>query len=353
MLPLLLLLTLRIQPDDATLPARQPQLAAGQGLTALAFGSGSSIYFAGSQDNGKSFHKPVKVAELGALALGRHRGPRVAVLPGAIVITAIAAERKATGPHAHGLPEQGNLYAWRSTDSGATWKQTVTVNDVPGAAREGLHAMAARPDGSLVAVWLDLRTSKTQLYSSLSTDGGLTWSKNALVYASPDGTICECCHPTLGVDGKGAVWAMWRNVLDGGRDLYVTSSPDGRKFQPAMKLGTGTWKINACPMDGGNIAFNKRGIVSAWRRGSEIYVTDSKNNEQLIGPGKDVTLAQNRDATILSWTHDGAVKLRKLGSKEDVLLSPEGGFPALLPQTNGSILAAWETPKGIETSVID
>ena len=186
--------------------------------------------------------KQVVLVSSGAIALGRHRGPRVAILKDAIVISAIAGETKA---------QPGSLMTWRSTDDGKTWKRASTINDVAEAAREGLHAMIARPDGSLFAVWLDLRAKGTRLIGSMSTDAGLTWSKNTLVYESPDGTICQCCHPSLSVDEKGGLWVMWRNALNGSRDFYVTSSTDGVHFTAARKLGTGTWKLDACPMDGG------------------------------------------------------------------------------------------------------
>ncbi len=45
--------------------------------------------------------------------------------------------------------------------------------------------------------WLDLREKGTVLYASKSMDHGETWSKNILVYRSPDGSICECCHPSI------------------------------------------------------------------------------------------------------------------------------------------------------------
>jgi hypothetical protein len=151
------------------------------------------------------------------------------------VISAVVADKAATGAHAHGLPDKGNLTVWRSVDRGKTWKRAGVINDVPGASREGLHAMAAGPDGSLFAVWLDLRTEGMKLYGARSTDGGVTWSKNVEVYASPDGAICSCCHPGLSIDGRGRISVMWRNVLDGFRDLYVAHSDDGVRFQAVTK----------------------------------------------------------------------------------------------------------------------
>ena len=38
---------------------------------------------------------------------------------------------------------------------------------------------------------------------------------------SPDGTICECCDPSLAAMGHGEFAVMWRNKLGGSRDLYT------------------------------------------------------------------------------------------------------------------------------------
>ncbi|HYP13723.1 MAG TPA: sialidase family protein [Bryobacteraceae bacterium] len=342
-----------LQPEGATGPSRQPHLTAGPSVVAMSFGSGSSIYYTSSSDGGRTFRVPSKVAETGALALGRHRGPRVAFAKDAIVISAFMGEKTATGPHAHGLPEAGNLTAFRSTDGGRTWKQAAVINDMPGAAREGLHAMASGPDGSLFAIWLDLRTKHTQLYGSKSTDGGMTWSKNVRVYASPDGTICECCHPSLSIDSTGRIWAMWRNALGGSRDLYVTSSNDGVSFDSAKRLGEGTWKLEACPMDGGGFAVDNGKVTSAWRRDGDVYLTDAGTKERLIGSGKDVALARGKRGAYVAWTKDGGVQILIPGASSPSQLTTEGGFVSLLGLADGAVLAAWEERGGIETKRLE
>ena len=128
------------------------------------------------------------------------------------------------------------------------------INDAPGAPTEGLHSLAADAKGDLFAAWLDKRGGHgTKLYGARSTDGGVTWSKNVMIYDSPEGTICECCHPSVAIDAAGQILVMWRNWLGGSRDMYLTRSRDGVAFSKPEKLGTGTWPLNACPMDGGGI----------------------------------------------------------------------------------------------------
>jgi hypothetical protein len=341
-LPVLFLMAVRIQPDAPAVEYRQPQLSAGNGIVAMTYGAGKSIYFTSSRDNGHTFGVPVKVAEDAVLALGRHRGPRVTIVPNAILITAVAGKTVAQGPHAHGLPADGDLRVWRSTDGGKKWTPGPAINDVPGAAREGLFTIGADPRGNVFAAWLDLRGKGTRLYGSRSVDGGVTWAKNVLIYESPDGTICQCCHPSVAIDGQGRISVMWRNVLQGARDLYVSSSADGQRFDKAQKMGTGSWQLNACPMDGGGLAVEDKGIVSAWRRDGEIFLARPGQPETALGAGKDVALAVGKKGVYAAWSAAGGLQVLTPGAKAAVPLSREGAFVNLVPLANGTVLAAWE-----------
>ncbi|WP_321472860.1 sialidase family protein [uncultured Paludibaculum sp.] len=354
---LLLALMMIVNPDGPAAsagPMRQPQVAAAHGQVAMAFGGPGAVYFAASADQGKSFGAPVKVADTPVLALGRHRGPRLAITDSALVITAVAGEKKDGGPHAHGLPADGNLLAWRSTDKGKTWSYVGPVNDEPGSAREGLHAMAAGPNGKIFAVWLDLRSKGTKLYGSQSNDGGKTWSKNVLVYESPSGTICQCCHPSAVIDAKGGIWVMWRNVIEGSRDLYVARSGDGVRFEAAAKQGVSTWKLDACPMDGGGLYVEGGKVTSAWRRESDIFVVEPGKPERRLAAGKDSAIAKGRGGAYVAWTRGtGGVEVLAPGGSEPKPLSPDGSFVSLTTLPDGTVLAAWETPRGIESRRLD
>lgn len=346
LLPVLLLFAAQIQPAPNGPAYRQPQLAAGHGQVALAFGAGRAIYFASSTDGGRSFSPPVKVAAVEVLALGRHRGPRVTILKDAILVSAIVGERLSTAPHAHGLPADGNIVIWRSLDQGKSWARLGIVNDVPGAAREGFHAIAQDRAGGLVAAWLDLRASGTQLFSSRSTDSGRSWSKNLLVYASPAGTICQCCAPSLAMDPEGHAAVMWRNVLDGARDMYVASA-EGKAFGPARKLGTGTWKLDACPMDGGAVGFEQGRLTSVWRREGDVYRAEPGQPERRIGAGKDIAAASTPSGLYVAWSKGAGLEILAPRVSAPVPLTARGAFVNLAALPDGSILAAWEADGAI------
>lgn len=249
--------------------------------------------------------------------VGRHRGPRIVVRGQHVVVSAIS---------------DGTLLAWNSRDGGKTWSEASPVNDVAKSAREGLHGMAVGPKGELFAVWLDLRTPGMKVYGALSTDGGEKWS-NRLVYASPSGNVCECCHPSVTIDGQGQIHVMFRNWLDESRDMYLASSKDGGKTFGAVKLGEGTWKLNACPMDGGGLVMGPNGPMTVWRRDGNVHAGGA------ISEGKDPAMAVGPDGkAVYGWTRGGEVIV-------DGQSMGLGGFVSL---TGGrQVVAAWETPGGI------
>jgi hypothetical protein len=342
-----------LAPIGPDAPAREPQLAANGSTVALTFGAGNAIYFAASHDSGRTFSEPVKVEQAKIVPLTRHRGPRIVTIGSAIVISAVTGTTPSLEQHAHGLPTDGDLLVWRSTDGGKTWSQAIRVNDVPGAPTEGLHALAADAKGNLFAAWLDKRTGKgTTLYGARSVDAGATWSKSFLIYQSPDGTICQCCHPSAAFTPGGELLVMWRNWLDGSRDMYLARSRDGGPFTPPQKLGMGTWKLNACPMDGGGMAVTQQRVLTAWRREGTVYMAEPGGQETALGRGKDVAMAAGPKGVYVAWDSATGIELR--GPDASLLkLSNAGGFPAITALPDGSIVAAWEEKDGISTRRLD
>lgn len=229
---------------------QQPQLAVGQdGVIHVVYGIDDKVYYHRSRDGGKQFSKAKELSFAHAMSLGMRRGPRIAVTKDAICISAIGGKQ--------GKGRDGDLLVLRSTDDGKTWESPVQVNDVDSAAREGLHAMAAGPKGEICCVWLDLRNRSTEIMASVSRDGGASWGGNTLVYKSPSGSVCECCHPSVALTDDGGIYVQWRNSLDGNRDMFLATSTDsGKTFGKAKKLGDGTWPLDACPMDGGAISIS-------------------------------------------------------------------------------------------------
>jgi hypothetical protein len=336
---LLAALALHLQPVVPNAPNLQPQLAAGpNGAVAMVFGSGESIWLARSADHGRTFSPPAKVADVPKLMIRRHRGPRIVMMGNTIVITAIA----------------GDVFALRSTDSGRTWSRRTVLNSRPDAAREGLHAMSADAEGHIAVAWLDDRTAPgKRLYGAFSNDAGATWSSDVLLYQSPERTICECCAPSLTALGNGEFAVMWRNALDGSRDLYTLRLRDGKPVGVARKLGAGTWKLNACPMDGGGIASAGGAVVTAWRRERDVYLAEPGKPEVKLAAGQDVAVAANGRGAYVIWSTPHGIQLHRPDRDAPLPLSESGGYPSIVALPDGALLAAWEDNGAIATYRIE
>ncbi len=340
------MLALNVGPMGPDSPAREPQLVASGSTVALVFGAGNAIYFAASHDSGHTFSAPVKVEQAKNLLLSHHRGPLVAISGNTIVISAVVSQTAGSDAHAHGVAPDGDLFVWRSSDGGKTWSQAIQVNDVPRAPNEALHTLAADAKGNLFAAWLDHRTGKTTLYGARSADAGATWSKNFLVYQSPDGTICECCRPSSAFTPDGELLVMWRNWLDGSRDMYLARSTGGAAFSNAEKLGMGTWKLNGCPMDGGGVVASRQGIFTAWRREGTVYLAEPGGHETSLGQGKDLAVAAGPKGMYVAWVSASGIELRPPDGPP-VKLADQGAFPAIAVLPDGSVVAAWEEKDAI------
>jgi hypothetical protein len=339
--------------DGPDREAKQPQVAVdARGRIYIAFGRGNTVRLAASTDAGRTYDVNT-VGTPGALSLGMRRGPRVAATDGAVLVTAIGGSE--------GKGRDGDVLAWRSTDGGRTWAGPTRVNAVEGSAREGLHGMAAGPDGRVFCTWLDLRNEKTEIYGSLSKDGGATWGPDALVYRSPDGSVCECCHPSAAFSPDGTLHVMWRNSLKGARDLYLTSSSDGgTTFGTAEKLGRGTWPLKACPMDGGAVAAGPDGRVeTVWMRAGSMFAARPGEAERPLGRGVQGWTAFGAEGPYAVWLEKRPGKLLALipGESSPLTLAERASDPviAAAPGGRGPVVAAWEAKAdgGIVSQVLD
>jgi hypothetical protein len=331
-----------VVPEGTLKDARQPQAAVtAEGTIYVAFGAGHALYCSVSTDGGKSFGKPVHVGSVKALSLGARRGPRIAADGKQVVVTAIGGER--------GGGKDGDVLAWRSNDAGKTWAGAVRVNDAGGSAREGLHAMAGGPRGELYCVWIDLRKDAPEVFGAGSSDGGKSWSKNQLIYRSPSGSICPCCHPSVIIDGKGAIHVMWRDDIESNRDMYLATSADGGKtFSNAAKLGAGSWKLDHCPMDGGYLAALPSGkIATVWMRQKQVFRVDDKQREQRLGPGEQPWIASTSDGAYIVWLSqkNGDLQLFRPSDRQATTLARQANDPMIAAPASkqGPVITVWET----------
>jgi len=189
--------------------------------------------------------------------------------------------------------------------------------------------------------------TKGKIYITSSLDGGKNWSESKMIYRSPDGSVCECCKPSIVSDSEGKLTVMFRNNIDGSRDLYFMKSSDGGKsFTQAEKLGSGTWKINGCPMDGGDLVVDKSGELNTiWQRKGEIFLANSSISEKKIGSGRSPSISTSNLLTYMVFSKG-----------EDIMsVSPNnsvaskigtGSSPKVVALKNGAIYF-WVNSNGI------
>jgi hypothetical protein len=181
-----------------------------------------------------------------------------------------------------------------------------------------------------------------------------------LLYESPDGTICQCCAPSLVSlgdvsPGNASIAnpefvAMFRNAVGGSRDLYMLRLAGGKPVGAAEKAGLGTWKLDACPMDGGGMAVRNGKVATAWRRDHDVYLAEPGKPEMKVGTGMDVAFGANKQGFYVLWSTAAGIEMHSPNTMKTTHLSDVGVFPAIVALPDGGMLAAWEENGAIATA---
>lgn len=168
----------------------------------------------------------------------------------------------------HRWPLQALRFA-RSADGGRTWSEPVTVTDDSVFAAHDDHALLAGADGTLYLTWLDMRSGKSHVYLSRSTDQGRTWEANRPIRVEE---ACPCCRTALASGPDGRLYVAWRGIFRGEvRDIVVARSDDeGRTWSAPVRVHEDGWVVHACPDAGPSLAVGRDGRVHvAWWTGKE------------------------------------------------------------------------------------
>jgi hypothetical protein len=321
---------------DTISSGEQPQITSDNlGVIRIVFGQKDKIFCVTSHDKGVTFSQPVLVAQLPQMHLGMSRGPQFA---SSINYSVITAQDKA-----------GNIHWYKLNHSSNKWKTMGIVNDQNGSTPEGLMGIAADKKDNFYAVWLDTRTGgNNQIYFSSLLNKAAHWSKNRLAYRSPDQHVCECCKPSIAVQGS-TIAIMFRNWLNGSRDLYLTKSLDGgTSFTGAQKLGMDTWKLNGCPMDGGGIAIDGSNVIrTTWQRKGNVYYAQPGDPEINIGSGRNCNISGTGNNAVLTFQNNDTVKVLSLKNKNVVVVG-KGSFLKTVVLANNKILCVWEQDNEIK-----
>lgn len=108
------------------------------------------------------------------------------------------------------------------------FSKNIKLNDDTGKTRQTEVAIATGPGGLVIAGWMDERSERVCAYT-VSTDGGLTWSKNVSI----KNTSNFVGDPSVGIDAGGTLYAVCQQYITAGSSgniKMMTSSDKGASW---------------------------------------------------------------------------------------------------------------------------
>lgn len=147
----------------------------------------------------------------------------------------------------------------RTTDGGRTWGAPAPLTTESDSVE--FVSLATLADGRVLAAWLDGRAKQRgsqmqQLYSRVLDSAGA----DTLV----DPAVCDCCQTTLTAFPDGTALLAYRGrTAEEVRDIRVTRFR-GQAWDAPRPLSGDDWRINACPVNGPQLASDGGRVAAAW-----------------------------------------------------------------------------------------
>lgn len=139
--------------------------------------------------------------------------------------------------------------------------------------------------------------------------------------------------------------------------MFLLGSSDVQKFSAGRKLGKGSWKLDACPMDGGMLASDgKDQLVTVWRRDNQVFATlGNGQTEKQLGTGQQSWAAWSAAGPVFVWTQgrEGALSIQVglNGKARQLAAAARDPVVTSSPQSDFAIVR-WEAKEGNETTVV-
>ena len=159
----------------------------------------------------------------------------------------------------------------RSGDGGATWSNTVLVNDDGKAAEHGFVSLWPATRDTLGVTWLDGRNSGGEhaghdmhaagamTLRAARFDAGLHRSGESEI----DAMTCDCCQTDVAATARGPLLVYRDRDAGEIRDIAV-SRGHGAGWAPPRAVHADGWKMPACPVNGPAVAARGDAAVVAW-----------------------------------------------------------------------------------------
>ncbi|MEP7235853.1 MAG: sialidase family protein, partial [Ignavibacteriota bacterium] len=162
---------------------------------------------------------------------------------------------------------QPDIWYTRSTDQGKSWSHPVSVCDADDSSKyaQDFPSIACDSADNIYVSFLDMRMTQRKkastplLYFTRSTDGGKSWSMNMRADRPPGdiGGTCECCSEQMAVGADGHIYIAYRSNINNVRDIWLARSYDrGSTFEASLKISSGDWFVQACPVTGPHISLD-------------------------------------------------------------------------------------------------
>jgi hypothetical protein len=214
----------------------------------------------------------------------------------------------------------GNIYLVKSTDNGATFSDTVRVDQL--ATGFGQYPDLAVLNDTVWVTFMDHNASglDPQYVVARSTDGGLSFEQEVAAGSLWSVEACDCCQPEIIVDETKVV-VFFRNNDSNTRDIKgVVSYDRGVTFTDMFSVDNHNWYITSCPSTGPDARFLDSDKLIA------VYRTTVSGEGQIYAHQYDLAL----DAT------DMEVQITATGASSNQLNYPQ------LDIKDGVLGVVWE-----------
>jgi hypothetical protein len=189
----------------------------------------ADIYYTNSTNGGLSFDTNRKVND--NVDISSQEFPSISVdSNGKIHVVWTDWRNDADGEGASGGGIDGvnnaDIYYANSTDGGITWSPGKMVSDDSGTYTQDISYIAVDKNNKIHVIWIDNRNiPQDDIYYANSTDGGISFSKNRKINDVSKGSN----DPALAVDDNNVIYVAWvdeRNDTTKS-DIYFSRSTDG------------------------------------------------------------------------------------------------------------------------------
>ncbi|MBI2570838.1 MAG: exo-alpha-sialidase [Candidatus Schekmanbacteria bacterium] len=241
----------------------------------------ADIYVTRSTDGGDTFSLATRANQKTS---GNQTAPSILAVAGGTTFAAWTDDRLGTK----------DVYLARSTDGGEIFSSAVSISDDTGDDQSQVR-LALPQDGNgtiLYATWTDTRSGSEDIYFGKSTDGGATFGDSVRV--NDFGNTAAQNHSSLAVDKDGVIHVAWADNKKGTSDIYYALSTDGgQTFSADVRVNVDFGDEQAAPA----VALDRGGrVFVVWqdnRAGSsqDIYLSGDHYLGPLVPAGSGIGLA--------------------------------------------------------------